>query len=163
MAAAIGVVSFGITLGLLVSGRSSSPPPELPPPAAAPAPPSPAPPSAPVDFDTAMRAAVRIGTTPEGLKYQDDAAPVLSTALQQQITGCLDESPDLDVAAFAIVVGVAPDGAVRATWAQPETALARCVLHGLSSAALPAPTVPEAWMAANVRPEAGEAKPEPER
>ena len=80
---------------------------------------------------------------------------MLQAALQEGIAECLDESPDLDQTRFAIVVGVARDGAVRRTWAKPETPLAQCVLHGLSGVALPEPTLPDVWMAANVGADAG--------
>jgi hypothetical protein len=61
------------------------------------------------------------------------------------------------------VVGVASDGAVRSTWASPETPLASCILHRLAGAALPPPAIPDAWLAANIRPDATASEAEPER
>ena len=110
-----------------------------------------------------MRAAERVGSTPEGLKYQDEAGPVLSNVLQDRLASCLSGSSPLGQAAFTIVVGVAPDGAVRSTWASPETPLASCVLHRLTGAALPPPPIPDVWMAANITPDATAPEAEPER
>jgi len=107
----------------------------------------------PSDFRSAVRAAERIGATPEGLKYQDEAAPVLSDVLQHRLSSCLSGSSPLGQAAFTIVVGVAPDGAVRSTWASPETPLASCILHRLAGAALPPPPIPDVWIAANITPD----------
>jgi len=157
-AVALGAVSFGVTLWLLASGHGvpQSDRPEQPSARgnAEPAPAAPdAPRDVPSDFDSAMRAAGRVGSTPEGLKYQDEAAPALSNLLEDRLSSCLVGSSPLGQNAFTIVVGVAPDGAVRSTWASPETPLASCVLHRLAGAALPPPPVPEVWMAANITPD----------
>ena len=168
-AIALGAVSFAVTMWALKSGYSASqsdlaPQPsavrgEVEPIQAAHEPPH----DLPADFDAAVRAAERIGSTPEGLKYQDEAGPVLSNALQDRLSSCLVGSSPLGQAAFTIVVGVAPDGAVRSTWASPETPLASCVLHRLAGAALPPPPIPDVWMAANIRPDATAPEAESER
>jgi len=110
--------------------------------------------SIPADFASAAQAAAQFGSTAEGLSYQDEAAPVLSRVLQERLSGCLVGASPLGPSAFAIVVAVAPDGAVGSTWASPETPLASCVIRRLAGAALPPPRVPDVFMAANVRPDA---------
>jgi hypothetical protein len=161
---ALGAVSFGITLALLTSGRVPPPAPSAARGAAAPALPAPGTPrDVPDDFHSAMRAAAQVGSTPEGLKYQDVAGPVLSNALQARLASCLDDSSPFGQAAFAVVVGIGPDGAVRSTWALPETPLASCVLYRLTGAALPPPPIPDAWMAANITPGATDSPADPER
>src|SRR5262245_13926320 len=44
-----------------------------------------APPGRPSDFGAAARAAERIGTIPEGLRYQDEAGPVLANVLRDRL------------------------------------------------------------------------------
>jgi hypothetical protein len=167
-AIAIGVVSFGVTLWMLrTDPRVPQSGPAPPPPAARgeahPAPTTDAPHDLPVDFDSAMRAADRIGSTPEGLKYQDEAGPALSNVLQDRLASCLSGSSPLGQADFTIVVGVAPDGVVRSTWAAPETPIASCVLHRVTGAALPPPPIPDVWIAAKIRPDTAAPEVEPER
>jgi hypothetical protein len=162
-------VSFGVTLWLLKTGQSvpqSDPAPQL---SAVRGDAEPtrtahdAPRDLPSDFGSAVQAAERIGSTPEGLKYQDEAGPVLSNVLQERLSSCLSGSAPLGQAAFTIVVGVAPDGSVTSTWARPETPLASCVLHRLTGVALPPPLIPDVWMAANIRPDTAAPEAEPER
>jgi hypothetical protein len=168
-AIALGAVSFGITLWVLRAGHSvprSAPAPQLPAVRRETEPTQPARDAArslPPDFGPAVQAAERVGSTPEGLKYQDEAGPVLSKVLQERLSSCLSDSSPLGQAGFTIVVGVAPDGAVRSTWASPETSLASCVLHRLAGAALPPPQIPDVWLAANIRPDATASEAEPER
>jgi hypothetical protein len=168
-AIAIGAVSFGVTLGLLRADHGVAVREPAVQPAAersAPEPPragDDVPANLPADFESARLAAERIGTTPEGLKYQDDASPKLSTVLQERLASCMGDSSPLGQTPFAIVVGIAADGVVGSTWAAPETPLASCVLHRLAGVSLPPPPMPHAWMAANIRPDATAPEAEPER
>ena len=167
-AIALGAVSFAVTMWMLTSGHRVPQSEPAPQPAAVRSDAEPttahdAPRNLPSDFDSAMRAAVQFGSSPEGLKYQDEAGPLLSNVLQDRLSSCLIGSSRLGQAAFAIVVGVAPDGSVTSTWAWPETPLASCVLHRLTGAALPPPPVPDVWMAANIRPDATASEVDPER
>ena len=162
-AIALGAVSFAVTMWALKSGHGVSRSDPAREPSAVRSEAEPAAHDArrdlPSDFASAMRAAAQVGSTPEGLKYQDEAAPALSSALQDKLSSCLLGSSPLGQAAFTIVVGVAPDGALRSVWASPETPLASCVLHRLARAALPPPPIPDFWIAANITPDA--AAPEP--
>ena len=168
-AIAIGVVSFGVTLWVLRTGPGvpQSEPAPLPSAVqrdAAPTQPAhDAPSNLPADFGSAVQAAERVGSTPEGLKYQDEAGPALSNVLQERLASCLIGSSPAGQGALTIVVGVAPDGAVRSTWASPETPLASCILHRLAGSALPPPPIPDVWIAANIRPDTTAPEAEPER
>jgi len=155
----LGAVSFAVTLWVLRSGPAAAPKSEVaPPPAAA----HEAPRDVPTSFATAILAAAQVGSTPEGLKYQDEAAPVLSNLLQDRLSACLAGASPLDQAAFAVAVGVAPNGTVTSTWASPETPLASCVLRRLAGATLPPPRISDVWMAANIRPDTLTPEAEPE-
>jgi hypothetical protein len=167
-AIAIGVVSFGVTLWMLRTGpgipqSEPAPMPSVVQRDAAPTQLAHDAPSNLPDFGSAVQAAERVGSTPEGLKYQDEAGPVLSNVLQERLASCLIGSSPDGQHPFTIVVGVAPDGAVRSTWAAPETPLASCVLHRLTGAALPPPPIPDVWMAAIIKPDATASEAEPER
>ena len=155
----LGALSFAVTLWVMKSGSDDPQTLAAPQPAT-----QSAPRDLPTDFDSAVRAAARTGSTPEGLKYQDAAEPVLSRVLQERVSSCLTGSSALGPSAFAVVLGIAPDGAVTSTWAAPETPLASCVLHRLVGVVLPPPPIPDVWMAANITPDAAESEtaPEPE-
>jgi hypothetical protein len=158
-AIALGAVSFAVTLWMLRSGPVAPPSAPAPEPAAVHGetpPPQPARDAAhdiPTDFTSAVQAAERVGATPEGLSYQDAAGPTLSNVLQEQLASCLADSSPAGQAPFTVVVGVAPGGAVRSTWASPETPLASCILHRVTGAALPPPQIPDVWLAAHIRPD----------
>jgi|SRR5262245_61438099 len=167
-AIALGVASFAVTLWLLktdraVPQRDPAPAPSAVQGEAVTAMAGDAPFVVPTDFGGALRAAEKTGSTPEGLKYQDEAGPALSNVLQDRLASCQSDSSPLGQAGFTIVVGVAPDGAVRSSWASPETPLASCILHRLAGAALPRPPSADVWLAANIRPDAVPAESEPER
>jgi hypothetical protein len=168
-AVAVGAVSFGLTLWMLRTDHAVSqsdpghPPSAVHGGAESAQPAHDAPLRLPSDFGAAVQAAERTGTIPEGLKYQDEAGPVLSNVLRDRLASCLSDSSPFGQSAFTVVVGVAPDGIVRSTWAAPETPLASCVLHRLTGAPLPPPPIPDAWLAANITPDAAapEAEPQP--
>lgn len=163
-AIALGVASFAVTLWLLKPDRAPQPDSGSAPTAvqdqAAGA--GAAPSNLPSDFGGALQAAERTGSTPEGLKYQDEAGPALSNVLQDRLASCQSDSA-LVQTGFTLVVGVAPDGAVRSSWASPETPLASCILHRLAGAALPRPAIADAWLAAHIRPDAAPEEPDRER
>jgi hypothetical protein len=165
----LGAVSFGLTLWMLRTDPGVPPTGPAPQPAAARGaaewtqPAHDAPLALPADFGSAVQAAERVGTTPEGLKYQDEAGPALSNVLQDRLTSCQSGFAPVGQAPFTVVVGVAADGSVRSTWASPETPLASCVLHRLTGAALPPPPIPDVWIAANITPDATASDAEAER
>ena len=148
-AIALAALSFAIALWVMKSGSGDSPPLASPQPA-----PLEAPHDLPTDFESAVRAAAQTGSTSEGLKYQDDVEPVLSRVLQERVSSCSNGASAVGQSAFAIVLGIAADGAVTSTWASPETPLASCVLRRLAGAVLPPPPAAGAWMAANITPDA---------
>jgi len=165
-AIALGAVSFAMTLWVLKGGSDDPPSPaapqrtthEAPQPAT-----HEAPRDVPRDFESAVRAAERTGSTPEGLKYQDAAGPELARVLDHRLSSCLTGASAVGKSAFAIVIGVAPDGTVTSPWASPETPLASCVLHRLVGAVLPPPPIPDVWIAANITPDAAASEVDPER
>lgn len=162
-AIALGAVSFASTLWVLRTGPDAPQPDAATPPAVREPIASDPPSTTPVDFRAALLAAAQVGSSPEGLKYQEEAGPALSNAIQERLSGCLVGSSPLGQAAFTVVVGVAPDGGVTSSWASPETPLASCVLRRLAGAALPPTAIPGVWMAANITPDAIESVDSSER